>query len=420
MATENKTHRSRGRSGAKRLRIKQKAIANVEAELLRRVRAHEGLSRVDLARQLHLAPSTVGAYVDRLIEEGFLTERQKAERDFGRPPTLLGLNPQGGRFIGVDFEAHNLMATVVDFSQQPMRQIHKTIRSSDSVEQIIGKIERAIEELMNDHSREVLGIGVGVPGIIDPKKQIALHYEHIPGWENIALGERLAKRFNVEVFLENNIRSMALAELWFGQGRGLENFICLGIRTGIAAGIVAGGRLLHGKNNLAGEIGGWLCPVAPISRRASAGNGAHSWSCEQLQPLEQIASVPGIVRAVQAQVEEGRRSILERTEPVTFEDVARAAQAGDELVNSVLQQVGQTLSWVVCQINSLFNPQRIILAGPLVTLGDTFLQPLQQAVNDFCAELRQDAPQVVDSELGSFNGALGAAALALHQWKPKR
>src|SRR5215470_2675575 len=137
MAHDSKPGMSGPMARPKRLKIKQKAVANLEAELLKRVRAQEGLSRVDLARQLHLAPSTVGAYVDRLIAEGFLSERQKAERDFGRPPTLLALNPHGGRFIGVDFEAHNLMATVVDFSQHPMRQVHQTIRPSDSVEHII-------------------------------------------------------------------------------------------------------------------------------------------------------------------------------------------------------------------------------------------------------------------------------------------
>ena len=79
--------------GAPRLRIKQRAVANLEAELLRRVRAAEGVSRVELARQLHLAPSTAGTYVDRLIAEGFLFEQKKAERDFGRPPTLLAPNP---------------------------------------------------------------------------------------------------------------------------------------------------------------------------------------------------------------------------------------------------------------------------------------------------------------------------------------
>ena len=100
--------------------------------------------------------------------------------------------------------------------------------------------------------------------------------------------------------------------------------------------------------------------------------------------------------------------------------MAEAARSGDELVGRVLERVGQTLAWVVCQIDAAFNPQKIILAGPLVTLGDTLLEPLQKAVSGFCSRPRQEPPVVVDSDLGEFNGALGAAALALHEWKPKR
>ena len=417
MRIEDKPQPAGPSSRPKRFRIKQRAVANLEAELLKRVRTHDGLSRVDLARQLHLAPSTVGAYVDRLIEEGFLSERQKASRDFGRPPTLLALNPGGGRFIGVDFEAANLMATAVDFSQQPMRQIHHPILASDSVEQVIAKIEHVIEMLFEDHPRPVLGIGVGVPGVIDGTRQVALDYHHIQGWKNIPLGERLARRFGVPVSLENNIRSMALAEMWFGHGRGVENFICLGIRTGIASGVVAGGRLLHGAENLAGEIGHWLCPVGPIQRGATA----EPWVCQGMQPLEKIASTRAILATVRAGIAEGHSTVLvSKASPIEFEDVVQAFQAGDELVGRVLGNVAQTLGWVVCQVNALLNPKKIILAGPLVTLGQRFLDPLRKAADEFCAELHQRGPQVEDSALGSFNGALGAAALALHEWKPRR
>jgi N-acetylglucosamine repressor len=415
MRMANKSLRTR----LPRLKIKQKAVANVEAELLRRVRVDDGLSRVDLARQLGLAPSTVGTYVDRLIAEGFLFEWQKARRDFGRPPTLLGLNPKGGRFVGVDFEAHNIMASLVDFSQQPVRQMHKTIRSSDSVEQIIGKIEKAIDELMDGRSRDVLGIGVGVPGTIDPKNQVALSYAHINGWKNIPLGERLAKRFKVDVYLENNIRSMALAEMWFGQGRGSENFVCLGIRTGIGAGVVVGRRVLHGKNNLAGEVGDWLSPVAPIE--PDAGGGSNAWSCRKLQPLEEIASVPAILRSItELWQKNGDTGLLAKKGALTFEEVAQAALQGDRLVCEVIENVAQTVGWAVSQIDQIFNPQKVILAGSLVILGDTLLKPLQKAVERFSSELQQEPPVVVNSTLGEFNGALGAAALALHEWKPKR
>jgi N-acetylglucosamine repressor len=406
------------RSKARQLKIKQKAVANLEAELLRLVRADEGLSRVELARELHLAPSTVGAYVDRLIAEGFLCEWQKAERDFGRPPTLLALNPKGGKFVGVDFEAHNIMATLVDFSQQPLRQIHKSIRASDSVEQIIDKIEESIRELMAGHPRDVLGIGIGVPGTIDPTNQVALAYGHIKGWKNVPLGEHLAKKFKVEVFLENNIRSMALAEMWFGQARGLDNFVCIGIRTGVGAGIVVRRRILHGKNNLAGEIGDWLCPVGPIERdMAGGGNG---WRCARFQPLEEIASVPAILKGINDAVRKGANQSGGNKSLLTIDDVAHAVRDGNRAACEVVEQVAETLGWAVCQIDAVFNPERVILAGSLVRLGDSLLQPLRRAVERFSSELQQELPVVVNSELGEFNGAIGAAALALHEWKPKR
>ncbi len=420
MQLSSKSRRD-GQNGRRVTRHKHLTVANLEADILLRVRARQDLSRVELAGQLKLAPSTVGAYVDRLIAEGFLVEWQRSERNHGRPPTFLALNPTGGSFIGVDFDAQKLSAAIVDFSQKPIRQIQREIVASDSVSQIIDKIEDIIEELADGQIKGVLGIGIGVPGTVDSYRQIALSYTHIPGWTNIPLGELISKRFKVDVFLENNIRSMALAELWFGQGRGVENFLCLGIRTGIAAGVIAQNELLHGENNLAGEIRGWLCPAGPIQMQAGAGSPSESWSCAKLQALEEIVSVPAILNAVRREIDKGGETLLRGLNSnFSFEDVIYAGSKGDPCVSGVLARVAQTLGWVCCQLSALFNPQKIILAGPLVSLGAPFLDLVQESVNQFCAATRQGVPAILDSELGVFNGALGAAALALHRWKPSR
>ena len=124
----------------RRIKAKHQHVANLEAEMLRRVRTRGGLSRVELARELKLAPSTAGIYVDRLLRDGFLLETEAVQRETaGRPPTTLVPHPDGGRFVGVDFEARNLMATVVDFSQRPLRQVHKRIRPADSPAQILAQ-----------------------------------------------------------------------------------------------------------------------------------------------------------------------------------------------------------------------------------------------------------------------------------------
>jgi predicted NBD/HSP70 family sugar kinase len=394
----------------KRFKIKRETIASQQADLLLRVRAQDGLSRVELARGLNLAPSTVGIYVDHLVEEGFLFEGKAAGREFGRPPTILALNPQGGRFIGVDFEARNIMAVAVDFSQRPLKQFHDTIAVAEPVENILCKIERAIESVGAGDDRKVLAIGVGVPGVIDPAKGIALNYKHIKGWANVPLVSRLTERFGVPVFVENTIRTMALAELWFGQGRGLRNLICLGARSGLGAGIIIDGQVYYGADHRAGEIGDWPCVLESV-------NGADS--SPPLRPfarLEEIASFQAVQNHLAASTRTGPDSAAAPRTEVALEALVQAALAGDEIVLGFLDRVAHAFGLALNQLNCAFNPEKIILAGAFTVFGDVFLRRLQQSLRAFAPP--GGAPVVVNSQLGPFNGAIGAAALAVHEWKP--
>jgi glucokinase len=399
------------------IRTKHQIVARVEAELLRRLRAHDGLSRVDLARELQLAPSTAGIYVDRLLRERFIMETtHKAGREQGRPPTLLVPNPDGGRFVGVDFEARSILATVVDFSQQMVKQARRAIREGDSVERILGRIAEIIHTVNDGDKRPLLGIGVGVPGRIDPVRGVALGYQFIPGWKDVPLAGRLAEEFGVPVHLENNIRSMAMAELWFGQGRGLRNFVCLGVRTGIGAGIVADGRLLRGEHGSAGEIGKWVASCGAGFQSASSSrcrqdacttmdsaNGGKSARCT----LESVASLQVILAAANAVMKS----------EVDLAALRAAAEAGNRKILHVLERAAEAHGWAIHQLQLLFDPQRLILVGPLADLGPVFLDMLERSVRRHSLE---KPPEIVNSKLGQFSGAFGAAALALHQWKPAR
>ena len=391
---------------SRRIKAKHQQVASLEAELLRRVRAKGGLSRVQLARELKLAPSTAGIYVDRLVRDGFLREGDAAARETaGRPATTLLPHPDGGRFVGVDFEARNLMATVVDFSQQPLRQVHKRIRPADSPAQILAKITQAIDELMAGDSRPVLGIGVGVPGTIDPLRNVAVHYDFIPGWSDVPLGRRLNERFGVPVFLENNIRSMALAELWFGAERGLRNFVCVGIRSGIAAGVVVGGHLLRGAAHRAGEIGRWVCPVPVELAVGNLARRGDPWTGQTAARLEQIASLSAIVAAAERGRQQGAATALAAVEgELAVDDVLAAARQGDAFAVALVRAVARVHGWVAYQLDQLFDPERIIFAGPLADLGDLFLTAVRQTVVDLSAGSR--VPAIAGSTLGQYNGAL--------------
>ncbi|HVM48317.1 MAG TPA: ROK family transcriptional regulator [Candidatus Acidoferrum sp.] len=400
MAAATKTISARPARTARRFKIKRDTVALQQADLLLRVRAGDGTSRVELARTMNLAPSTVGIYVDHLVTEGFLTEGKGPTRELGRPPTLLALNPQGGRFIGVDFEARNIMAIAVDFSQRPLKRFHDTIGAAEPVESIVRKIEHAIQTVSAGDDRQLLAIGVGVPGVIDPEKGVALSYKHIKGWENVPLMHRLSHRFGVPVFVENTVRTMALAELWFGQGRGLRNFICLGMRSGLGAGIIIDGQIYRGADNRAGEIGDWPCEATNnhgASKRGSRPAFTRLEDIASLHTLRDRLGAPGQAEA-------------------PLEALLRAAAEGDKVVLGFLDRVAHAFGLVLNQLNCAFNPEKIILAGALAGFGEHLRLPLERNLTAFAPP--SGAPAIVSSELGAFNGAIGAAALAVHQWKP--
>jgi glucokinase len=401
------------------MKLPMEQIANLESEILKRVRACPGISRITLARDLQIAPSTVGNYVARLCTEGFLTEIKNAPSETGRPPTALRLNPDGGQFIGVDFEARNIMAMAVDFSDTPLRHVHKTIEEADTVSQILKKIEQAITAVLPENPSRLLAIGVGVPGLVDADNGVALRYKHIKKWENVALAAPLAEKFGVPVFLENCVRSMALAEMWFGHGRGQENFLCIGIRTGIGAGIVAGGQLQRGAAHHAGEIGRWRYPWPESPLIRFFGDPSLPWPADV--ELEDVASVRAIIGALERARRAKEKTILTvKSGPITFPDVVRAAQQRDPLTVQIIEVAADMLGRAVSQLIFALNPAQVILAGPLTLLGGTLLYPLRERVALLLGASDSDMPEIVNSTMGEYNGALGAAALAVHEWKPAR
>jgi predicted NBD/HSP70 family sugar kinase len=390
----------------KAVKIKQTAVAKLEADLVRRLRVRGGASRGQLARDLDLAPSTVGIYVDRLIAEGLLREGARVAREVGRPATLVTLNPDGGHFVGVDIEGRSAMITVVDFSQKALEQAQVRLRKAETAEAVLGRIVDVVADLAARGGRPLLGIGVGVPGALDAARGVGIHYEHIKGWRDVPIARMFEERLSVPVFLENNIRSMAMAEMWFGAARGARDFICLGVRSGIGAGIVTHGRLQHGHDNMAGEIGSWPCPAA------AAATGARKPSPTTFEPLESLASMSGLARRINER--------LGAEDEWNADQLVEAAGRGDRVVGDCLRAAAEACGWVAGQLNLALNAELVVLAGPLTALGDQFLRPMAEAVRKSLPPLHSTMPRVECSQLGPFVGALGAAAMAVHHWQPTR
>jgi glucokinase len=202
-------------------------------------------------------------------------------------------------------------------------------------------------------------------------------------------------------------------------GRGEENFLCIGIRTGIGAGIVAGGQLQRGAAHHAGEIGRWRFPW-PDSALTRFFADADTPKAVDVE-LEDMVSVRAILAALECMRRAKEKSILAaQSKPLVFADVVRAAQQRDKLTVQIIELAADVLGQAVAQLIFALNPSRVILAGPLTLLGGTMLNPLRARVQNLLRAYEADMPAIVNSTMGEYNGALGAAALAVHQWKPVR
>ena len=398
------------------MRHKSSLTSHLESDIIKQIRSQDGISRVELGRALHLAASTAGTYAERLIRLGYIVEQEKAVRGSGRPPVLLRLNPEGGAFIGVEFEARTIRAVAVDFADRPQRNAFRPVDEDEDAAAVMRKIEEAVDEVMPPVRSTLLAIGVGVPGIIDPVHGVSLSYKYIVNWRNVAVRDRLAKRFGVPIFLESNIRAMALAESWFGQGRGRRNFICVGVRSGIGLGMVLDGRLYRGEHFNAGLIGRWGCALAPEIAGWFATSGKNDGAFE----LQEVASARSIPRAIRKAIDLGEASLLAKVRgPIPLADVMDAARQRDAVTLRVLNVAAAALGQAIGRLALVADTSLIIMAGPLTQLGDIFLQPLRGEVNRTFGDTGLGAVQVVNSTIGDFCGALGAAALALEEWKPK-
>jgi len=132
-----------------------------------------------------------------------------------------------------------------------------------------------------------------------------------------------------------------------------------------------------------------------------------------------VASLAAIVAAAQRGRERGEATSLAAVEgELAIDDVLAAARGGDPFALSLVRAAGRVHGWVAHQLDQLFDPEKIIFAGPLADLGDLFLAAVRETARRLGDAGRE--PTIASSTLGRYNGAVGAAALALHHWKPKR
>jgi predicted NBD/HSP70 family sugar kinase len=376
------------------------------AILLRELRMRAPVSRIALSKRTGISKPAVTRAVSGLIDEGLVleTELGTAGSHGGRRPRLLEFNPLAAAGVACMVKVGRLVGCIAGLNGEVEHRETVEFDPLSDPEAVIGRMVDLLRSLMaiNKPGRPVLGLGVSVPGLVDEEGRI-LTTPRMPGWRHIGLSQLLEEQMGMPVFLDSESRVQAIAEGWFGQGRGVDNFVCLEAGAGLSAGIVINGGLWRGTHSLAGEIG-----------HTHVSAGGDRCYCDSRGCWEMVASTTHLLNAVKtASIARSDQALYQDTD-LTMERLVAAAEAGDEVALREIEVHADALAGGICDLILNYDPELIILHGESILLGEPLVDIIRGRVAErFRLWLDYDAP-IRLTELGTEAGLAGAVGLALH------
>ncbi len=321
-------------------------------------------------------------------------------------------NEAGKVWIGVDIGGTK---TAVVLSSEPPAMLARTefaTLPSQGPDRAIDLIKQSIHSLIKSSGidKSSLGdIGVSCGGPLDQAAGVIQAPPNLATWVDVPITAILREEFGLACRMENDANAGAVAEHRFGAGQGTRHMIFLTMGTGFGAGVISDGRLLSGASGQAGEIGHVrLTASGPVGY-----NKAGS--------VEGWVSGGGMAQVAHQEVESAIRNRrttalaakLHDNGLLTARDVADAAQKGDELAQRIIRDTGSRLGEALAILVDLFNPERIVIGGLAMRLGESLLAPARQVMQREALPASAKICQVVPAALGERIGDVAAICIAM-------
>ncbi len=362
----------------------------------------------ELCKELLLSKPTAIHYMNDLISEGYIEEKGLGESIGGRRPMYYDLNPNSFYILGVDIERKSIKISLFSMKLQCVNQWDEKpfdlVNGADMVNTLVQYIKDFTQELTIKPS-QIIGIGLIMPGLIDSDKGI--NYTFLTQ-ECENLSETLTEKLDCPVYIENDAKGRALAELHHGAGQGLKDVLVIFVGLGLGLGMILNGKLHLGKSGFAGEFS-----HIPIE------NNTHFCNCGKTGCLETIASGEALVRMAKEQLQNGAQSVLSekllQQNNLTPELIVDTALNGDYLCISLLNEIGINLGKGIAYLVQILNPEKIVLGGKVAKAGDFLTNAISQTLFQYCLPKLKEDVAVEVSKLGTDAGVIGAATLVIEK-----
>ncbi|KGE20992.1 ROK family transcriptional regulator [Paenibacillus wynnii] len=358
--------------------------------ILHMIRKHSPLSRARVSEMTGLNKATVSNLVAELCQQELVIEAGPGESSGGRKPLILHFNAMAGSVIGIELRVKQLTAVLCDLGGNVLGERDYTLNHHD-LPYVLEEIHKIISELMASAPVTpygIVGIGVGVPGMVD-ENGVVLFAPNL-GWEMVNLRGMLESSFSVPVTIDNEANAGAQGELNFGAARDVRHLLYVSAGSGIGSGIIIGGELYKGARGYAGETG--HMSIEADGRLCSCG----SRGCWELYASEKTYDNADI-------------DLPARTTP----ELVRYASQGQEDALRHFAKVGEYLGIGITNLINSFNPEVIVIGGALSEAEEWLGEPLRKVVAERTLPYHKQQLEITFSKLGSRGTVIGAGFSAV-------
>ena len=383
---------------------------NVSA-VLKVIRDNGSLSRADVAKITGLTPASVTNITKMLIEDEYLVECKVGQSSGGRPPIMLELNPNARYVIGISIGVGMIDVVITNLSAEIILkksiEINEERYDYDFVFKELVKLINEVIECSKIEKEKILGAGVALHGIVNARTGMSI-YSPYYGWKEINIKEALENELNLGVYVDNDVRAMALGESWFGITKDISNFVTLNISNGIGAGIIINNKPYYGVDFSAGEIGHIV--VEGDGDKCNCGN----YGC-----LETVASNNNITKKAIKLIKQGTNSVLKELKAdinqLTIEDISEAAKLEDELAISIIKEAARYIGIAITNLINILNPTSIVVVGEIFENTFNAIETLNEIVKNRGMKLSSENVRIIKSMLGRDAAVVGATTLVIQE-----
>ena len=366
-------------------------------------------SNADVCHSLNISAPTTTALINELMAEGIVEKQGRGHSGGGRKPDLYGLRDGSLYILSISMERFKTRMAIFDNNNRNITgvQIFPIRISQDlgALEELYGYAQELIRSSDID-SDKLKGIGVSMPGLVD--SEAGRNYTYMltdPGAESLL--QLLQRQFGKPVFIQNDVKSAALAEHRFGRAQGKKDVLVLSMDWGIGLGVIMDGKLRKGTGGFAGEFG-----HIPL-----VNDGALCY-CGKRGCMETVASGIALAQLAKEGIKSGQRSLLDalsdqEVDKIEPQLVIDAANRGDQYAINILSEIGLNLGKGIAILIQLFNPELIVLGGKIAAARQYITTPIEYSINTFCMTQLREKTSISLSDLGQDAGILGSVAIVM-------